>query len=587
MSKTAKIRYLKALNRCLKKESAGRFDTVFVFDPPGAKPKDARGVTASGPTSDQILGVMNAVQARVFAELGDPAQRANVERELKLELLQDRVEPLLGLPLLSSSRVKPPHRDRLVSTYFDTPDLDFRRAHASLRVRQAGKHFVQTLKTAGTQHGGVYEREEYEHAISGSTPDLSALRDEVPEGTALGMLLRDGALAGCLSPIFITDVERTVMRLRLRQGDEVELAVDRGVIRANGATAPIRELELEIQAGQPAQLSALALQLLDVMPMRLSRASKGDHGYALVVDEPDVVVRAQPLKLADDDSTEAAFLRIARNCLAQISGNERCVIHGINPEGVHQMRVGLRRLRSALDLFRPLLACPPALEAELRWIADQLGPARDWEVLATSTLPDAFSDAPEDVGADAVVAAAEAVSAHDRQVAAHAVDSERYTRLILTLSHWLASAGWRQDAGEAQRVELAAPVRAFARTILRKRQRKLLKRGRGMAKLDEHKRHRARIAAKKLRYATAFFDALLPAKKAGRYREHLGHLQDDLGWLNDMTVAQTLLRRLAAGRRKLATGCGYARGSIAGRVGADKEELRCLWKRFKAASLPA
>lgn len=74
MSKTAKKRYLKALNRRLKKESAGKFDTVFVFDPPGSKPKDATGVTASGPANDQVLGVMNAVQARVFAEFEDSAR---------------------------------------------------------------------------------------------------------------------------------------------------------------------------------------------------------------------------------------------------------------------------------------------------------------------------------------------------------------------------------------------------------------------------------------------------------------------------------------------------------------------------------
>lgn len=83
-----------------------------------------------------------------------------MERELKLELLQDHVERLIGLPVVSSCCVEPPHQDRLVSTYFDTPDLAFRQAHVSLRVRQAGEHYVQTLKTCGTQHGAFYEREE-------------------------------------------------------------------------------------------------------------------------------------------------------------------------------------------------------------------------------------------------------------------------------------------------------------------------------------------------------------------------------------------------------------------------------------------
>ncbi|UIF90299.1 CYTH and CHAD domain-containing protein [Cupriavidus sp. UYPR2.512] len=510
-----------------------------------------------------------------------------MERELKLELLQDQAEGLIGLPLVSSCCVEPPHEDRLVSTYFDTSDLAFRRMHASLRVRQAGEHFVQTLKTWGTQHGALYERDEFESAVPGNTPDLVALRDKLPEGTTLGTLLREGDLAERLKPIFITDVRRTVLLLRLPQGDEVELAVDRGVVRANDVTEPIRELEMEIQAGEPAHLSAFALRLLDAVPMRLSRASKGDRGYALVADEANEAVRAEPLRLADAGSAEAVFECIARNCLAQISGNERGVVNGSNPECVHQMRVGLRRLRSALDIFEPLIACPPALQSELKWIADELGPARDWEVLASTTLPDAFDGAPEDVGAGAVLAAAKAVAADARQRAAEAVNSDRHTRLILTLSHWLGSADWRHGLDEAQRATLTGSARDFALTTLRRRQRRLLKRGRGMAKLDEQRRHRARIAAKKLRYATEFFESLFAANKVSRYRRQLSRLQDDLGWRNDMAVAEGLLLRLGTERQQLAIGCGYARGYFASCVSVDKAPLRRLWKQFKAARLPA
>ncbi|RDJ97389.1 CYTH and CHAD domain-containing protein [Cupriavidus lacunae] len=509
-----------------------------------------------------------------------------MERELKLELLQDQAEGLIGLPLVTSCSVEPPHEDRLMSTYFDTPDLSFRRLHASLRVRQAGEHFVQTLKTSGTQHGALYEREEFESAIPGNTPDLGALQDKLPEGTALGTLIRESDLAERLKPIFVTDVRRTVLLLRLPQGDEVELAVDRGVVRANDIAEPIRELEMEIQAGEPAHLSAFALQLLDAVPMRLSRVSKGDRGYALIADEVNQAVRAEPLELAEAGSAEASFQCIARNCLAQISRNERGVVNGSDPESVHQMRVGLRRLRSALDIFEPLIACPPALQSELKWITGELGPARDWEVLASTTLREAFKGAPEDMKADAVLAAAKATAADARQRAAQAVNADRYTRLILTLNHWLGSADWRHGLDEAQRAALTGPASDFALTTLRQRQRRLLKRGRGMARIDEQRRHRARIAAKKLRYATEFFGSLFSANKVRRYRRHLARLQDDLGWRNDMAVAGTLLLRLGTERQELAVGCGYARGYIAGCVSADRQPLRRRWKLFKAASLP-
>ncbi|MNL43820.1 CHAD domain protein [compost metagenome] len=167
------------------------------------------------------------------------------------------------------------------------------------------------------------------------------------------------------------------------------------------------------------------------------------------------------------------------------------------------------------------------------------------------------------------------------------MNSDRYTRLILTLSHWLGSADWRHGLDEAQRAALTGPARDFALATLRKRQRRLLKRGRGMAKLDEQRRHRARIAAKKLRYATEFFESLFAANKVRRYRRQLSRLQDDLGWRNDMAVAEGLLLRLATERQQLAIGCGYARGYIARAVSIDRQPLRCLWKQFKAARLPA
>ncbi|QBY55524.1 CYTH and CHAD domain-containing protein [Cupriavidus oxalaticus] len=509
-----------------------------------------------------------------------------MERELKLELLQDDVDRLIGLPLLAACCVEPPHEDLLVSTYFDTPDCSLRHHRASLRVRQAGGHYVLTLKTYGKRSGGLYEREEFEAAIPSPTPDPAALREKVPQDTALAELIRQGDFAERLKPLFVTEIRRKVALLRLPQGDEIELALDRGVIRAGDTTIPVRELEMEIQAGEPAHLAAFALQLLDEVPMRISRASKGDRGYALVAGQSAGVVRAEALRLDDDASAEAVFLCIIQGCLVQVAGNEDGVVNSTNPESVHQMRIGLRRLRSALDIYRSLIACPSGLQDDIKWIAGELGPSRDWEVLIHATLREAFDGAPTDVGADAVLSAASGIATGARQRAAQAVNSERYTRLMLAFSHWLGTAGWRSELDDTQRAALARPAREFALKTLHDRHRRLLKRGRRMAKLDEQQRHRARIAAKKLRYATEFFESLFPAAKLRRFRNHLSELQDDLGWRNDMAVADGLLRSLGAENHDLALGSGYARGYLAGRVDADKQALRRLWKRFKTARLP-
>lgn len=401
-----------------------------------------------------------------------------MERELKLELLQDDVDRLIGLPLLAACCMEPPHEDMLVSTYFDTPDCSLRHHRASLRVRQAGGHYVLTLKTYGKRSGGLYEREEFEAAIPSPTPDPAALREKVPQDTALGELIRQGDFAERLKPLFVTEIRRKVALLRLPQGDEIELALDRGQIRAGETTVPLRELEMEIQAGEPAHLAAFALQLLDEVPMRLSRASKGDRGYALVAGQSAGVVRAEALRLDDDASAEAVFLCIIQGCLAQVAGNEDGVVNSTDPESVHQMRIGLRRLRSALDTYRSLIGCPSALQDGIKWIAGELGPSRDWEVLTHATLREVFDGAPADVGADAVLSAASGIATGARRRAAQAVSSERYTRLMLAFSHWLGTAGWRSELDETQRATLARPAREFALKTLHDRHRRLLKRGR-------------------------------------------------------------------------------------------------------------
>jgi inorganic triphosphatase YgiF len=386
--------------------------------------------------------------------------------------------------------------------------------------------------------------------------------------------------------VFVTRVKRSVSLLRLPQGDEIELALDEGVIEAGDANAPIRAIEMELKSGEPDHLYQFALDLLETVPLRIDYFSKGDRGYELVVQEHSKPIRAQPLKLGLDDTVEQAFRHIARNCLAQVHGNERGVLSGHDPDSVHQMRVGLRRLRSAFDLLQRLITTPSSLQEEVRWIADELGDARDWEVLARSTLPDATGAAPDDVNAATVGHASTENAKTNRERAAAAVDSVRYTRLVIELTRWLEQAGWREGLSEDQREALNKPVKRFASKTLYSRHRTLMKRGRNLPDLDARRRHRARIAAKKLRYATEFFASLYPKRTVRHYTATLGNLQDDLGWRNDMVVADQLLKTLASAQPETTPGVGYARGYLASRVAADRDTLRKLWKRFRRLSPP-
>ena len=509
-----------------------------------------------------------------------------MERALKFELAQEQSHVLRDLPLLPTLQVEPPREEALRSDYFDTPDLLLWRQAASLRVRQAAGHYVQTLKSAGARRAGLFEREEYETPVAGNAPDIAALLAIVPETSPLSPVMKTHQLQEQLAPAFCTDVCRTVWLLGLPEGDEVELAIDTCTVVAGESSQSFSELELELKRGKADHLYALALNLADTVPVRLSLASKGDRGYGLLVCEKPKAVRAKPLVLERQGSVGDAFREIARNCLAQVHANEAVVASAQSPEGVHQMRVGLRRFRSALDMFSGVVTLPAGLQDEIKWIAGELGKSRDWEVLAHSTLPQVSAGEEDLPGLRRVSEAAAEIASARRHDAAEAVRSARYARLVLALGHWMAVASWQGDAEPSKQMLLAMPASELARDVLRARHRKLVRRGRGLHKLDAPRRHRARIAAKKLRYAAEFFASLFRRKSLDNFRGVLARLQDDLGWGNDMAVAGHLLGCLQQANESVSGGAIYARGFLSARLVADRENQRRLWKRFRRTERP-
>ncbi|MEM5390080.1 CHAD domain-containing protein [Paraburkholderia phymatum] len=508
-----------------------------------------------------------------------------MERELKLRIPLEDVGRLHHAPLLARSKSAGAAPHLLKSTYFDTAGLSFHWCGASLRVRTVGSKKIQTLKLEGSVKAGLFDRDEFEMPVDGSLPDLKLLQDRIDEDSDCGRLIRDETTASQLKPVFVTRIRRSVFPLRLPSCDEIEVALDEGTVEAEPGSVPIAAVELALKQGQPESLYNVALELLDTVPLRIDHFSKADVGYALLVDVRHDAVKARPVQLDRRDSVEDAFCNIARNCLDQVHANERGVVSGHAPESVHQMRVGLRRLRSALDLFAKVVPAFPGLDDELRWLASELGAARDWEVLAGSTLEHAGTNTnPDEILP--VKQACEQIAVNNRQRAVAAVESVRCTRLMLQLTLWLGRRGWGDGMSEEQREAIDRPAGQFAAELLRRQHRKLITRGKGLADLDENRRHRARIAAKKLRYASEFFASLCPGRVVRHYVGVLAALQDDLGWRNDAAVADGLLKALPRTSPETASGAAFARGFLASRVAADHQTLRKLWKRFRRLSPP-
>lgn len=283
-------------------------------------------------------------------------------------------------------------------------------------------------------------------------------------------------------------------------------------------------------------------------------------------------VKAEPVRLRARMTLEDAFQCIGVNCVRQIEANIPGVLHK-NVESLHQMRVGLRRLRALLAMFEDLAAPPVALHAGIEWLSGELGPARDWDVLTESTL--------EKV--QGIDAAALRQAAHERAVAHHAqilfvLREPRFDELMAQLNDWLQERRWRPDGVLPKDSPLQERAWKGALPLLRKAEKRLAKRIDGLDASDAPGRHRVRIAAKKARYAAEFFRDLLPARRVKRYVGHLEGLQDRLGALNDLAVAEHLLDELKGGSSQVAKQAAYARGYVAA---SSEAGVRGLGKALK------
>lgn len=509
-----------------------------------------------------------------------------METEMKLLVDESLLGKLEDLQSLNRVSVGKPVIQAQKDVYFDTPGYDLMSNGMGLRVRSAAGKRMQTLKAGGSVQSGLHRRDEWEADIDTDRPDIDALKRMADGNAGVTKILEQPGLQDKLQPIFTLDIERTIRQLRLPAGTEVELAIDRGHIVHGDKREPVSEIELEVKSGSPQHLFALALELLDAVPMRIGSLSKAERGYALLARAKPKVVKAEKLKLKTDMTIEQAFIAIVTNCLAQVHGNEQRVMHDTDAESLHQMRVGLRRLRSALDMFENIIACPAVIQEELRQLATRLGAARDWQVLAGSTLERVAVHAPADIDIGELTAAAAENASRYRMQAAEEVSSVDYTRLQLQLAEWLAGRHWRDSLGDGEAGQLDAPVSKFAKAMLRHNERRLLKRGKRLDDNEPESRHRVRIAAKKARYASEFFASLYPKQRVNRYLSALSAMQEELGWLNDAAVGTELLAQLHLSHPASAVEASFARGYLAAGIYGSGSGIRKLWKDFTRVKPP-
>jgi CHAD domain-containing protein len=282
-------------------------------------------------------------------------------------------------------------------------------------------------------------------------------------------------------------------------------------------------------------------------------------------------------------SGDEALRRIGLSCLDQIAGNKAAIVAGL-PEGVHQMRVGVRRLRAVLSTFAGMLpkSRRRRAAAELRWLADALGPARNLDVFSEALLAPARAALGPSAGIAALAAAADRRHRTAYARAAQAVGSRRCCRMLARLRNWFDNCRWRASS-ESRR--LRKPIGVLARRLLSRRWRAVRRRGKHFADQTAAQRHRLRIALKTLRYAGEVLAGLYPGEAPRRFSKLLKRLQDGLGAANDIRVGHAIVADLA--RRKHAAASEAGADILAWheqRIAADRWKLHDNLDRLLAAT---
>ncbi len=494
-----------------------------------------------------------------------------VGREVELKLAIDPADlpKLKQHPLLRAAK---PSTTRLESTYFDTSDLRLAERDLTLRVRRAGRRHVQTVKSGSLRQIGLFDREESEHRVTEPSPDLGAI-DDAGLRRAVGGALKSRPL----TPIFDTSVRRTKWRLGSGGNVQVEVDLDVGRFKAGEAEAPICEIELELKRGRPRDLIRLARTLGRTVPLRLDVGSKAARGFALYRGDGETIRRAEDIELDREAALGETVLAAIRESLAHVATNQGVVLEGRDAEGVHQMRVGLRRLRAALGLFRDQLRDPARdeLAAELRWLAGALGPARAWDVFLAELLPGA-ADLTGETDLREVERAANALREIAYAEARSAIGSTRFLNLMLSARLWLAEPPWAEGA------ELGRKGRDVAAEILDRRHRKARRLAKDSDGLAEAELHALRLRLKKLRYATEFFAPLFPGRRIKAYGKAVARPQQSLGSVNDARTLGTLLEPLAArvateaGAKVIGAVAGFHAGRVEGLLAQAGDDLRAF-----------
>ncbi len=477
-----------------------------------------------------------------------------------------------------------PRARRIETTYVDTPDHCLRNAGLTLRLRRDGRQSLQTVKSASSIHGGLSNVVEVETVLPKGQLDLAAIPDKGLRDKIVGLV--KGA---ALRPVSTTVVRRAEGRVSDSSGSTALLAVDVAEVFAGKHSGRFFELELEHVEGSPAGLFDIARQLLPEGGVTFSALSKAQRGN-LLAETGKIAAEGKPrnaqvVDLSKGITSEQAAQQVLRECAVQIADNINVVRQLPVPEGPHQLRIGLRRLRSALLIFRPLLDSPAAklLGSEARWLGQQVGRLRDLDVIIKDIIHNEAKAHPEVSGFDMLSESLNKQAEEVRQQLRDLLVGPRVQSFLFDLMKFVETRGWIKVRDVDQTSKLAIPIIDLAATALDKRWHRASKCAKDIQTLSVEERHSLRKELKKLRYAVEFLSPLYQAKKVKPFLANLKSLQDVFGDLNDAAMIKATLIKGGLqfeGHESSGIAIGWVAGASSARADVHWENAKKLWKNL-------
>lgn len=441
-----------------------------------------------------------------------------VEIELKFQLPESQKKAVLQR--LKKAKAQTIH---LQAKYYDTPDRMLAKNGIAIRLRQEGENWVQTFKAAAKSHLHRIEEEiNLGQCAQEPTLDLSLYTHNKTVQKLLDKVLKSSHDA--LQLQFQTDVQRHYYVLTI-EDSLIEICLDDGEVRTPSASGQICEVEFELKQGSVAHLIEAAKGWVDQYGLWLDVRSKAERGSLLAMGQAvSPAVRAKSLVLASDLSTEQALQLIVANCLEHLLPNSAAITDNVaEADHIHQARVAIRRLRTALKHFgKWSKQLNPQWQAHLTTLFRQLGATRDLDVMTAEIMPQLAK-----IGAPALNAS---LTATPSESLSSLFSTPTTVNLVLELLSFAYANHQQNDKKPSLKSATAKRLQHLHQQVIQDADQ--------FNDLALEARHMIRKRAKQLRYSVEFVTSLYSEKQIKQYLKHLQPVLDDLGKYNDLAVAE-------------------------------------------------